>query len=405
MTDSKHTTRYTIKKHNLELINNYIQDKKSIVEINKTTEKNIKNYLTVLEKSIKKPFDFKHKITEEDITKHLEKRFKLSSRGIIICYIKDFARFIHKLEKDDKLPESLRRIKQPTKKQLIKIQDPTTAHKALTQIEIEQIIEKGTSHPMEKALVETLYLFGCRPSELLAMNIEHVKEDTERSLTSIIITQSKTIPREITTEKNPIYLLDWLNSYHPYKNKTDFPLWLSKAPRNLDGRLTVSGVNKIIKRMAKKAEINKNVFPYMLRHSSVTQDRKERMSTPDLETKYGWIKGTQMLQTYDHNGIEEFKENLLKNTTMKVKTYTSLINENKEIASIKVKHEKELKELKNELETVKETVNLLYDEKEFEETRKEQLEFKKDREEFKLLMKLLKEGKENEIIELFNKND
>ncbi|VVB62401.1 Tyrosine recombinase XerC [uncultured archaeon] len=321
------STDKTILQHNEKLLNDFIQNKIHRDGINKISQKTIAHTLIPFIKYNKKPIDFFNTITEQQIYQFIE-QYSLTSRRVVINRIKELCRFIHKLDEDDKLPSSLRRIKPPTKKQIDKETPPNIEHKIITSDEYNLLITKGSSHPMDKALLETMYLFGCRPSELISMNWNHVKEDPNTGITTITVPHSKTKPREIPTTQYPKYLLDWVNVYCPNMNKEDEPLWVNRSYKNRDARIQEYTVFSIIKTMSKHAGITRNIHPYMLRHTCITRDSANGMLRTHIESKHGWVKGTPMLKVYDHNGTEDLKKYLTENIKGdKPETFTSLKKE------------------------------------------------------------------------------
>ena len=142
--------------------------------------------------------------------------------------------------------------------------------------------------------------------------------------------------------------------------------------------------------MSKNAGITRNIHPYMLRHTCITRDSAEGMLRTHMESKHGWVKGTPMLKTYDHNGTEDLKKYLLQ--TLKPteqKTRSTLQKENVELLKMQDKirfsenkiegNEKEIKNLRAELNDLKSLILKNSHEKDepllFDENGKEHVKF------------------------------
>ena len=106
------------------------------------------------------------------------------------------------------------------------------------------------------------------------------------------------------------YLTVWLND-HP-KNKRNVPLFLSLGGGNLGGRLRSDSANSILKKIAKRAGIEKNIHAHLFRHSRLTELAKF-MTENELRIFAGWTGGSSMSEIYVHLSGSDIDKKILEN--------------------------------------------------------------------------------------------
>ncbi|MEM4143462.1 MAG: hypothetical protein QW445_04905 [Candidatus Bathyarchaeia archaeon] len=104
-------------------------------------------------------------------------------------------------------------------------------------------------------------------------------------------------------------LLEWLEE-HPYRAEPEAPLWCSLSRYNKGARLGYMHFRLIIKRIAKKAGISKAVWPYLFRHSTLTQLAKT-FTEAKLERYAGWVHGSKMAARYVHFSARDLEDAVL----------------------------------------------------------------------------------------------
>lgn len=144
-----------------------------------------------------------------------------------------------------------------------------TLPRVLSQSEVDQLLnEPDESNPYglrNKAMLELLYATGIRVSELTQLNLNDLH---------VTIGFLKTIGKGNKERLIPIgsVATHWMNEYmmrgrpHLVKNQREQALFLNR----LGGRLTRQGFWKIVKQLAKEANIKKEITPHTLRHSFAT---------------------------------------------------------------------------------------------------------------------------------------
>jgi len=335
-----------IHQKNLEIINKYKkfridEEDDKISTVNEQTTTLIK-FSRHLNKPINNP-------KKEDIISFLS-QVSHSTQIIYLSKLKKFYRWLYKLDENDKLPDFIHTIKRKNHKTK---EDSELEHdeRRITTEEYELLL-KSTIKPQEKALIETLWTFGTRKSELTSMNTNDYFE--KEKIRQVRIRKSKTKIRTITTDSNTPWLSEWINTYHPYKDQKEKPMWISFSNRNLNGRMKPGTINSIIDKIRIKAEIKRKISPHDFRHTAISRDRDLGLPTTHIESKYGLVKSSLMLQVYDHNGTKDLENYYNKTSQIKEIPRTELERKHKEVVEnhkkIIKKYEEDIKLLKTKSE-------------------------------------------------------
>ncbi|WP_019006506.1 site-specific tyrosine recombinase [Cohnella laeviribosi] len=152
----------------------------------------------------------------------------------------------------------------------LSLEAPKTERKApqvLPVHEVEKLLEAPrTDHPggiRDRAMLELLYACGLRVSELLALNVEHIRLD----LGFIVCVGPG--GRERMVPIGPVcaeWMAKYLTEARPQlvrEGSAETALFLNR----LGGRMTRQGCWKLIKKMAREAGIQSEFTPHTLRHS------------------------------------------------------------------------------------------------------------------------------------------
>jgi hypothetical protein len=219
---------------------------------------------------------------------------------------------------------------------------------------------------MQKAIIETLYHFGIRASELLSMNATDVNYN--KGITTITVNDSKTETRDVKYLGKPEYLMKWFKDYQHFKGQPDKPLWTSFIKSKYN-RYSYGALEKIILSISKKAGIKRKISPHDFRHTAITNARKNGEKDTHIQTNFGLSKTSVMMGVYDHNKAKDYEEELRKRVNQ-IPTDEKLLKQQKE--RLEQKHEKEIQKLKN-------IIKKFQEEKEYEKIirQKEQEELSK----------------------------
>ena len=299
-------------------------------------------YLKMFAESLKDvPFK---KATTTDIIQ-FKKVFKKSTQNTILAILSRFYRWHFNLDKDDKLPGCIRN----TPKVKIQKDDISYRERVITEDEYQRMIDNA--HQIEhKAILEVLYLYGVRVSELLSMTAVDVVDDGE--FVRIIVRESKTRTREIPFKGRPKYLMAWFESYQPHKGQKDKPLWAHRLVKT-STKFTGSGVSSMIDRTRKRAGIKRKVTCHDFRHTSISRDRGNGVPITHIETKHGLVHGSLVMAIYDHNKSQDYENYLRGKKEERPETYEAM-KHTKDKLETELKAENE--QLREDYDTLKTTM-------------------------------------------------
>jgi site-specific recombinase XerD len=129
----------------------------------------------------------------------------------------------------------------------------------LTKDEIKRLI-KVAKNIQEKAIISTLFETGCRSSEFLNLEVGDVKFSNPCTIIKI---NGRNGSRVIPVMKSVRYLKRWIGN-HPSKN-TNSPLWVNKNNKPL----TYASLDRLLKKLGKKAKIEKRIHAHLFRTSRI----------------------------------------------------------------------------------------------------------------------------------------
>jgi site-specific recombinase XerD len=167
-------------------------------------------------------------------------------------------------------------------------------------------IVKATTNKRDRAMVYVLFEAALRPGELLTMQIGSVVFKEEYCL---IAAKGKTGIKRIPLVLSCKPLLDWLED-HPNRCEPDAPLWCALDNNHQGNRLSYRHFRMIIRRLAQKANITKDIWPYLYRHTSLTAMAKV-FTEARLEQFAGWTYGSKMTSRYVHFSARDLEDAIL----------------------------------------------------------------------------------------------
>ncbi|MEM3000100.1 MAG: tyrosine-type recombinase/integrase, partial [Candidatus Bathyarchaeia archaeon] len=196
-----------------------------------------------------------------------------------------------------------------------------TPERLLTRKEFEALVQ-AAENPRDKAMLYTLFEGALRPGELLSMRISSVKfkqaETTrvengvavkEKVNYCVISVNGKTGLKVLPLVASYQPLLTWLEM-HPYRMNPDAPLWCPLATNRKNKVLCYYQFRNIIRRIARRAGLDKAVWPYLFRHSTLTQLAKS-FTEAKLERYAGWVHGSKMAARYVHFSARDLEDAVL----------------------------------------------------------------------------------------------
>lgn len=191
--------------------------------------------------------------------------------------------------------------------QLAKTESPEISEDALiTKTEVRKLAE-AADNARDRALVTVLYESAARRSELLSVDLSHVRADRYGFV--IKLPESKTKKRTVRLIESVPFLQEWLNN-HPNKGKPESPVFVDLC-KNYGGRMGPQCMRYILLKLAKHAGIKKKIYPHLFRHSRLNELAKDGFNERDLRLFAGWSEDSNMPKVYLHYGEKELHEKLL----------------------------------------------------------------------------------------------
>lgn len=165
----------------------------------------------------------------------------------------------------------------------------------LTGDDIKKLIE--TAHTSrDRALIAMQFEGALRPIEIVSATWADLNFDKYGAQ---FTTSKKTgKSRYIRLIMSAPYLLEWKND-HP-KPEPDMPVFVSLKSAKFITPLTQSGLKTLIHAIAKEALPNKQVFPYLMRHSRITSLMADEVSSQIVSMQAWGTPNSRMLSTYTH---------------------------------------------------------------------------------------------------------
>jgi len=151
--------------------------------------------------------------------------------------------------------------------------------KALNEEDTETLRE-GCKTPLEHALIEFMYTSGCRVGEVYRINKNDINWDNR----SCIVLGKGNKEREIYFN---VKCVIWLKKYLACRKDTNDALFVTEREPH---RLSIEMMRYIVKRVAKQAAVERNVYPHILRHSYATHLLNNGAPLEGIQTLLGHAK-------------------------------------------------------------------------------------------------------------------
>jgi integrase len=165
----------------------------------------------------------------------------------------------------------------------------------------------AAGHPMVRAYVAFSDEVGPRIGEALSMRVKDLTNDGTDVICRL---RGKTGERAIYLVKSVSILSQWLD-IHPFKSNPDAPLWLNLSNNNAKERWTYSASLKMLRNLAKKADLRKRIYAHLFRHSAASRDARAGFTEAQLCLKYGWVLGSRMPRVYLHLAGTDLRQKIM----------------------------------------------------------------------------------------------
>ena len=175
--------------------------------------------------------------------------------------------------------------------------------KPCTQMDLEYL-RMACKTPKQKAILEVLYSTGCRVGELVILK----KSDIDwQEKTVHLFGKNQKHRTSFLNAKAEVALKEYLNS------RKDDNEWLFVSDRKPYNQMHVSGIQKIIRKIAEGAgdKINKKVSPHTMRHTFCTTAIEHGASLVSVQKMAGH-SSPNVTMTYIHASLDSAKTDHLK---------------------------------------------------------------------------------------------
>ncbi len=251
------------------------------------------------------------------------KKYKSSTILMHLVVMSKFYQWLRGCE-EGIYPEEIVKLRVRIKKEIKERKIRGVKHKRpedlLDDEDIENMVKVAT-HPRDKAFIMTLAESGCRISELLTLQIGNLNFDNRGCY---FLVDGKTGTRRVRVVNSTPYIHSWLQ-HHPDKENKDAPLWvvigttqaisrgLSQKSYKFDWsfNMTYAAARTLIKRIAKRAGINKPVNLHNFRHSRATILGAAGINESIMNQVMGWKQGSKMAGVYIHLSGKQTDDALL----------------------------------------------------------------------------------------------
>jgi len=282
---------------NAMLFREFVRFKKLERQVKPATEQKYYRTLQCLERIVTKPFD---KVSVKELQDAIlqfdaNERYANWTKATVRIVAKTFFKWLNL---------DVGWLKCPKKASLRQLPSP---EELLTEEDVSKLIAVA-SHIRNKAIVAFLYESGVRSGEILNMKIGDVKFD---DIGAIVRVDGKTGPRRLRIVFAATYMSKWIDA-HPFSKDSKAAFWIGIGNTNLNKPLQYDDLRLLLLRLAKHANIMKDINPHHFRHSRATF-LASHLTEQQLKVYFGWTPASNMTATYVHLSGEDIDRDLLAN--------------------------------------------------------------------------------------------
>ncbi len=256
---------------------------------------------------------------------------KIRINGSYKAHLLDFYRFVYGMfgeEQPRKYPDVVSWLYQGRKKSHERL-----PKEIIPDNEIKEMIGRCTEQ-RDKALIALMADCSARVGEIININLKDLKINEiatgaqYKHLIATVTLRGKTGERTNQLFYSVPYLRLWLLN-HPIKDNPDAPLFVANNPSRYGQRITSVGINKILQRGARRAEIKRHIHAHLFRHTNLTRMARV-LSESELKIHAGWGMESNMASVYVHLTEKDVASKILERYGLVPK------EENKELSMLQV---------------------------------------------------------------------
>lgn len=165
--------------------------------------------------------------------------------------------------------------------------------------ELERLLRAAESL-RDKAMLTALFETGARPEELMKLKWKDIKFNHNHAVVSLFSGKTDSA-RDVPIKESVIHLNRWKQEYcFPNRKDSDF-IFPSKEKGKLirDRHMQSGSLGHLIKRIAKRANIERPIYPYLFRHSRLNTLYKQ-IPEPVARKFGGHSPRSNMAAVYSH---------------------------------------------------------------------------------------------------------
>jgi site-specific recombinase XerD/ribosomal protein L40E len=232
----------------------------------------------------------------EDLLEQLGKTLKPQTYNSYVITIRTF----YKWKNNGEFPDFMKHVKLKRFRR-----EDVVSKQILSETEVRALIQ-AADNPRDKAMVGVCWEGGFRIGELLSIIIESCeKTGTGYNLKVTGKTGTRVMPIVLTAPLLEMWLYN-----HPAKDNKQSPLWVRLHGNRYESIGTV-GVDHMIKKLARRAGIQRNVHWHMLRHTQATFYARNNVNEEQMRKVFGWEKDSNMPSLYTHLTARDVEETVL----------------------------------------------------------------------------------------------
>ena len=197
--------------------------------------------------------------------------------------VKRFYQWLY--EMDDDYPEVVKWMKPTPTKNRIKPEQLVTEEEF-------RLILRACNNQRDRTILQLFREVALKPHELLGLRVGDVRPTKYGVLITV---DGKTGTRKIPIIDSAPDLRSWLNM-HASRDEPEAPLFYA-FKKGGEVPLKYEGLKSLFRRLKRATGIKRRIYPYLLRHTSLTEDAK-KLKEPILREKAGWVPGSRMPAVY-----------------------------------------------------------------------------------------------------------
>ena len=302
----KHIDNSTIDEENKEYIHEYINDL-SAQGLSKARQAKYLYILKKLSEMYENDFSKAKKKDMQSMARKINNNDDLSNwtKHDYLLTLKRFIRWLRISEgqklREKHYPEEVDWIK-PHKYKGKKVL-PT---ELLTMEDVKTLAD-NTENLRDRCLIMFLYESGARIGEAQNIKLKDVEFDEYGAKVHLF---GKTGARFIRVIASAPSINNWLME-HPKRNTKTAPLFCGIWGKTRGKEMGYRYINKLLRKTAKKAGINKPVNPHHFRHSRASE-LAQKLTESQLCEYLGWVQGSGQASTYVHLSGKNLDDAILK---------------------------------------------------------------------------------------------